>query len=907
MSGPQPLRGRSEPLGRALAALRRSRQHGSRGLLMITGPAGISKTALLADTIRQARAMNYRVGSSKCDAIEQIWPAAPVVAALRQGREPLLTTAEYEQIHRYTERPLLLAERIAAHLERIAEYGPLLIAVDDVQWADRVSRFVLRTLLARCIGLPIVLALASRDPGIAGEMALPETDAVERLSLDPLGFADVIAMARDHLGRMPDESTSRLLKTADGNPFLIMQLIERSPGAGSLAAGFSVMVHNRLHALDPSSADLVRLVAVAGRPVQLADLPSLAGGADAEALSRAVDSGLVDATGGSLTVRHDLVREAVYAGIDETERQRLHERIATHLIASGSDLLAIAAHARAAAIAGDAGSAGVLLQAAEKLATVSADDAGELALIAFRVLRPAHPGWLAVGRRCLAVLVRTQRAADALAIADAIQARVDDADLAGQIETDIARALWLAGRPEQLIERIDGVLRRRVELQPAVAARLTSARALARTRTTLGAAAAAEANAALDQARTVADMEAVELALQAAGEAAKNEGRHRDALRHFRELRAHNGASYLAEEIMALQLVDRYDHAQALLERARADDAGHVEAALPSLLYAQVWHDFNLGRLDEAEGGAQTLIHLSQQIGTNMHALEAIMIRSAVSAMRGDPTTATLRLQAAATLTNADDNIRLPGLTLMRGWLAAAEGDIETAVDALRPMLFTARESRTYWAWWPGWMAVFFQIGLAAADAEFAAEAVAIAELGAERNPGIASFEGLALNLRATLDGDLGQLAAAARILQVSPRPALRALGAESFGRALLAAGDRKAALLQLDRAWDEYDCMGAWAGRAGVQRVMRHAGARPEKWTTSPEVVKTGWPSLTEAERRVATLIASGHTNKSAAKTLGVSVNTVGSQLRSIFAKLGIQSRVQLANVLHDTSMYPG
>ena len=135
----------------------------------------------------------------------------------------------------------------------------------------------------------------------------------------------------------------------------------------------------------------------------------------------------------------------------------------------------------------------------------------------------------------------------------------------------------------------------------------------------------------------------------------------------------------------------------------------------------------------------------------------------------------------------------------------------------------------------------------------------------------------------------------------------MRALGAESFGRALLAAGDRKAALLQLDRAWDEYDCMGAWAGRAGVQRVMRDAGARPEKWTTSPEVVKTGWPSLTEAERRVAALIASGHTNKSAAKTLGVSVNTVGSQLRSIFAKLGIQSRVQLANVLHDTSMYPG
>src|SRR5260370_35192772 len=116
---------------------------------------------------------------------------------------------------------------------------------------------------------------------------------------------------------------------------------------------------------------------------------------------------------------------------------------------------------------------------------------------------------------------------------------------------------------------------------------------------------------------------------------------------------------------MALKLVDRYDHAQALLERARADDAAHVEAALPSLLYAQVWQDFNLGRLDEAEGGAQTLIDLGQQIGTNMDALEAVMIRRGVSALPGDPPTAPLRLQAAATLTNADHNIRVPGCTLL--------------------------------------------------------------------------------------------------------------------------------------------------------------------------------------------------------------------------------------------------
>ena len=58
---------------------------------------------------------------------------------------------------------------------------------------------------------------------------------------------------------------------------------------------------------------------------------------------------------------------------------------------------------------------------------------------------------------------------------------------------------------------------------------------------------------------------------------------------------------------------------------------------------------------------------------------------------------------------------------------------------------------------------------------------------------------------------------------------------------------------------------------------------------------------SLTEAERRVAYLVAVGHTNKSTAKSSGLSINTVGTHLRSVYAKLGVQSRVQLTNVLRE------
>lgn len=137
-------------------------------------------------------------------------------------------------------------------------------------------------------------------------------------------------------------------------------------------------------------------------------------------------------------------------------------------------------------------------------------------------------------------------------------------------------------------------------------------------------------------------------------------------------------------------------------------------------------------------------------------------------------------------------------------------------------------------------------------------------------------------------------------MLARSPRPVLRAGGAESYGRALLAAGHRADGLAQLDQAWDEYHRMGAWALRAAVQQTMREAGARRAVWSTIRTAPAVGWSSLTKAERRVAGLIAAGHTNKSAASVLGVSVNTVGAHLRAIFTKLGVQSRVQLTNRWH-------
>ncbi|MDT5353861.1 MAG: hypothetical protein QOJ56_2393, partial [Mycobacterium sp.] len=199
----------------------------------------------------------------------------------------------------------------------------------------------------------------------------------------------------------------------------------------------------------------------------------------------------------------------------------------------------------------------------------------------------------------------------------------------------------------------------------------------------------------------------------------------------------------------------------------------------------------------------------------------------------------------------------------------------------------------------PCWLPVIFETAMGCNATDLMKCVLALAEEGAARNPEVATLNGVATNLRGLFNNDLGIVAEAIEILRDSPRRGIRAIGSESYGQMLLQTGQQRMGLEQLDRAWDDYDHMGAVVRRAAVQRVMRQAGARKAKWSgdkPAPTVRR-----MTEAERRVVYLIADGHPDKSAAKLLGISENTVGTHIRSAYAKLGVQSRVQLTNALRD------
>lgn len=892
-------------MARALSVLRAAGQHRSSAAVLVSGPAGIGKTALIAEICHQAVPLGFRVASSKCDQAEQVWPGAPVIALLRTGPAPLVGAAEYEGITHVTDQPLILADQIASQLEKAAAARPLLIAVDDVHRADQTSLFTLRTLISRLIGLPVVLLLASRDSGVFSDLGGHERIRTERVQLAPLSGTDIAALAMDRLGRVPGERARRFLDTADGNPFLASQIIESltrpADGTDAVAAEFTATVARRVAALAEPARRVVHLLAVAERPLPAGDLSGLIGaGLDVEqAVADAVESRMILASNASLAFQHDLVREAAGGTVPSASRTELHHALARYYLSSG-DLPTAARHARTAAVPGDMVAANIMIAAAESLVPASAD-AGDLAMLAVQLVRPSHAAWLSLSLRCLSVLSRAQRPAEAMAVAEDILARSDDIEVIGKVETEAAQALWLSGRISELITRTEQALKL-ADLDAATTARLRGARALAGTRLEDGDSAAGAAAAALACARTTGDDEAIALALRASGEAARNQARHRDALRHFRELRLLSDVSCLAEEVTALQFLDRYQHAQTLLDQARADglawSSSTPKGTLPSLTCAQMWQDFNLGRLDQADARARGIIELGQQLGNGIHAMDAVIIRVSVALFRGDVEHATVYLNQAAVLVRIDDEVRRPGLAVMQGWVAATRGDLDAAARSFRPVTEGAGPSRGYWPLWPCWNGLFFQVGSQAGDRELTGACLEVAETAAARNPGVASFEGVALNIRGRSSGDLETTARSAEVLARSPRPVLRAFGADSYGRALLTAGQRTAALEQLDLAWDEYHRIGAWAWRADSQRVMRAAGARRAKWSATR--ASTGWTALTPAERRVALLIGTGHTNRSASTELGVSVNTVGTHLRSVFAKLSIQSRVQLANELH-------
>jgi DNA-binding CsgD family transcriptional regulator len=189
------------------------------------------------------------------------------------------------------------------------------------------------------------------------------------------------------------------------------------------------------------------------------------------------------------------------------------------------------------------------------------------------------------------------------------------------------------------------------------------------------------------------------------------------------------------------------------------------------------------------------------------------------------------------------------------------------------------------------------RVASAAGDAGLRARVLHATEALERERPPVPLFAGVAEYAREILEGDPAALVAAAGLLHSSSRPLLYAAAAEDAGAELAHIDRADEAVDLLNAAFDTYMRHGALADARRVGRELRRFGV--QRRVVSHPRAKTGWDSLTDSELKVVNLVAEGATNRAVAQRLHITPDTVKAHLHNAFAKLGINSRAELSQLM--------
>jgi DNA-binding CsgD family transcriptional regulator len=189
------------------------------------------------------------------------------------------------------------------------------------------------------------------------------------------------------------------------------------------------------------------------------------------------------------------------------------------------------------------------------------------------------------------------------------------------------------------------------------------------------------------------------------------------------------------------------------------------------------------------------------------------------------------------------------------------------------------------------------RIALRAGARELARAVADRTDQAAARNPSVGSLAAAAEHCRALIAGDLDSLERAILRWRESGRVPALADACEDAGRLALAGDDKARAREWLQEAYRAHEQLTADAGVARVAEALRSLGVRRRR-AAKTVAAGSGWGSLTEAERKIAALVAEGLSNPQIAERRYISRHTVESHLKHIYLKLAIGSRVELAKL---------
>jgi predicted ATPase len=330
---PNPLRGRDNELASLHDHLTRLRS-GAGTTWLIEGGPGLGKSRLVEHASSAAQRCGFAVGHGVAEPGDAAVELAVLMDALFGGPEPLLERAALGDSRASREQRYWLLQDIQTLLEQSALRRPILICLDDLQWADGGTRAAIRILPGRLASLPVGWVLAFRpaetgsDLGRAAAELLRDGAGQTVLGrLDQVAVADVAA---DVLGAAPDDSLLALAEGMRGNPFFLMELLSglREERLVSLDAGRATLtearlplrvregMRRRLARMSPAARNVAAVAASMGRRFtvgQLAAVLQVPASSLLDPVQELIGSELLAEGGEMLSFTHDLNREAVRA------------------------------------------------------------------------------------------------------------------------------------------------------------------------------------------------------------------------------------------------------------------------------------------------------------------------------------------------------------------------------------------------------------------------------------------------------------------------------------------------------------------------------------------------------------------------------------------------------------------
>lgn len=876
------------------------------GALVLRGPAGVGKSALLADAIARAEGMHVlrtQGIESESDlalaALNQLLrPVSgltdrltpPQAAALRIGFGEQPTGARNDRFLVYSAALSLIAEA--------AESQPVLCVVDDAQWLDEGSAHAL-LFSARRLGVErVAMLFAARDD----DEPSFEAPGVPALSVPGLDSAAAHALLEKSAGgRVDPRVADQLLAAAGGNPLALVELPaaltagelsgqEPLPTSLPVTQGVERAFLARVRRL-PAPTQKLLLVAAAEGAGDLATVQTASAslGSEPAALEAAELSGLVHTRAGRLEFRHPLVRSSLYGAATTSARRDTHAALARTLTARG-DVDRSAWHRAAAAVAPDEKIATELEQVAARAATRGAPAAACAAFERAAQLTAdpetrARRIWFAAEQARLA-----GHHLRAINLLESARSATADPLLQADVDLLLGAVELVAGSAESAEHVLMKAARGMQSRDPGRALHLLVIAAQA-------AALADHAEAGIEIGRLAAALPRgpgarehffldllVGCGQYLSGDAASSVSLLQDVVRQAQDFDesmlmtwAGRAAFYLGDDDVAHRLDSR------AVARARA--VGAIGDMLPPLQRLALSEIFQ-GQWSTATANAVEALRFARETG--QHGLSSLPLcwLALLAAYRGDTTELRSHLDAAgAVLPRHPMVVASETLLWARAVSEAAAGNVDAAMEHLGRVT-----SQTV-----SQMCSLDRIEVAVQTGHTTEAQAWLVELA-----GFASLTGApwaaarAAHCRALLAGpdEAGEhYGESLRQHEAGRRPFERARTQLAYGEFLRRSGHRVDARAHLRRALATFDDLDArpWTERA--RQELRASGESIRR--PGPNAS----PKLTAQELQVARLVTQGLSNRDVAAQLFISPRTVDFHLRNVFTKLGVSSRVQLVH----------